>query len=71
MRCAECDRRITNAEMWELYNNPHAPASRSLQLLCWDCRILPPPAVDENRTPRRDVLAQAIEVVRSYLARAS
>lgn len=67
MRCAECERPITNAEMWELCNNPHAPTSRSMQLLCWECRIIPPPAVHEIQP---DVVAQAIEVVRSYLARA-
>lgn len=76
MRCAECDRPITNAEMWELCNNPHAPTSRSMQLLCWDCRLVPAPTAAHEAAiaaadPQADAVAQAIEVVRAYLARAS
>ncbi|HEY7833762.1 MAG TPA: hypothetical protein VIG30_09355 [Ktedonobacterales bacterium] len=72
MRCAECERSITNADMWQLCNNPLAPTSRSMELLCWDCRLVPPPAARAGGAPRSgvDVVAQAIEVVRAYLSRA-
>lgn len=72
MRCAECERSITNADMWQLCNNPRAPTSRSLELLCWDCRLVPPPPARASRVPVAglDVVAQAIEVVRAYRARA-
>ena len=71
MRCAECDRPITNADMWQLCNNPRAPTSRSMELLCWDCRLVPPPArADRAPAAGGDVVAQAIAVVRAYLSRA-
>lgn len=74
MRCAECGRLMTNAEIWQLCNNPHAPPPRSMQIVCWDCRLAPP---TEPRPPAEHpaaedvaggVVEQAIEVVRDYNA---
>jgi hypothetical protein len=38
MRCEECGRVIENNEMWQLGGDPHAPTSRSMRQMCWDCR---------------------------------
>ena len=39
MRCDECGRPIQSAEMWQLAGTRNAPPSRSMQILCRDCRV--------------------------------
>jgi hypothetical protein len=38
MRCEECGRPMKNAELWRLAADPHAPTSRSMRQMCWECR---------------------------------
>ena len=38
MRCEECGRLLTNAELWRLAWVREAPIGRSLRLLCAQCR---------------------------------
>lgn len=72
MRCEECGRVIKNAHMWQLGGDIHAPASRSMRQLCWECRERAAVPEDERNTRDNssdDVLAQADDVVRAYIAR--
>lgn len=38
MRCEQCGRVLKNAHMWRLSGDQNAPMSRSMHLLCWECR---------------------------------
>lgn len=38
MRCEECGRPMKNAELWRLAADSHAPTSRSMRQMCWECR---------------------------------
>ncbi|MDE3230439.1 MAG: hypothetical protein KGO05_11200 [Chloroflexota bacterium] len=72
MRCEECGRVIKNAHMWQLGGDIHAPTSRSMRMLCWECReraSLPEDERAASDDSSDDVLAQADEVVRAYVSR--
>jgi hypothetical protein len=56
---------MKNSELWQLGGDPNAPTSRSMQSLCWECRLKP------NKGAKSDdasVIAEAYEVVRAYEA---
>ncbi|HEX8997178.1 MAG TPA: hypothetical protein VF812_14215 [Ktedonobacterales bacterium] len=72
MRCEECGRVMKNAQMWQLGGDIHAPTSRSMRQLCWECRerASAPSATDLDAvSPSDAILAQANEVVREYESR--
>ena len=72
MRCEECGRVLKNAQMWQLGGNIHAPTSRSMRQLCWECReraSAPTVAVPRADNSSDAILAQANEVVREYESR--
>lgn len=67
MRCEECGRVLKNATMWQLGGNQNAPMSRSMRLLCWDCRendARPSPQLEPN-----SILAQAYAIVEEVESR--
>lgn len=74
MRCEECGRVLKNAQMWQLGGDIHAPTSRSMRQLCWECRerAAEPAAVAapgaSNASSNGDILAQAYEIMREYEA---
>jgi len=58
--------------MWQLGGDTHAPTSRSMRQLCWECReqaTAPTVAVAPAANSAGDVLAQAYDVVRDYESR--
>lgn len=76
MRCEECGRVLKNAQMWQLGGDAHAPTSRSMRQLCWECRerasapvgvvaSAPADAADSSDA----ILAQAYDIVREYESR--
>lgn len=82
MRCEECGRVLKNAQMWQLGGDTHAPTSRSMRQLCWECReqateprITAAPvtggadSADGAEDGPGDILAQANDIVREYEAR--
>ncbi len=72
MRCEECGRVLKNAQMWQLGGDTHAPPSRSMRQLCWECReqaTEPTAAVAPAASGAGDILTQAYEVVREYESR--
>lgn len=74
MRCEECGRVLKNAQMWQLGGDAHAPTSRSMRQLCWECReraAAPAEAVAVTTISSDDILAQACEVVREYESRSA
>jgi hypothetical protein len=63
MRCEHCGRPLKNALMWQLGGDHHAPASRSLRQLCWECReraANPEPVTNERSS---SILAEAYAIV--------
>lgn len=66
MRCDECGRHMTNAELWRLAGTPDAPTSTSMRHLCWECRDKGARAdsLDSGAT----IIREAIEAVRRYEA---
>ncbi len=67
MRCEECGRPIKNAELWQLAGDPHAPTSRSMKQLCWDCRQKAENAEKPSgRADTTSVSAEAAEGARRY-----
>jgi hypothetical protein len=64
MRCDECGRPIKNAELWQLAGDPHAPTSRSMQQLCWDCRQKA--EKPSERADATSILDEASEVASRY-----
>lgn len=72
MRCEECGRVLKNAQMWQLGGDIHAPTSRSMRQLCWECRErASASSVAEALADGSSdsILAQANEVVREYESR--
>lgn len=73
MRCEECGRVLKNAQMWQLGGDSHAPTSRSMRQLCWECRERAAASADDAVAlafdSSNDILAQAYEVVREYESR--
>lgn len=76
MRCEECGRVLKNAQMWQLGGDIHAPTSRSMQQMCWECRehvvapVAAPVSAELEAVLSSDaILAQANEVVRAYESR--
>lgn len=76
MRCEECGRVLKNAQMWQLGGNAHAPTSRSMRQLCWECRerasapasvVTSAPVIAADSSDA--ILAQAYDVVREYESR--
>jgi hypothetical protein len=69
MRCEQCGRALKNAQMWRLSGDQSAPMSRSMRLLCWDCREsdgdLKPAHQDESNS----ILAQAYAIVQEVESR--
>lgn len=39
MRCHQCGRTISNAELWQLAGNRDAPSSTTVWMQCWSCRV--------------------------------
>lgn len=69
MRCEECGRVVKNAEMWQLGGDIHAPTSRSMRQLCWECRErAAAPSIDATSADRRTdaLMAQVYEIMREY-----
>lgn len=74
MRCEECGRVLKNAQMWQLGGDAHAPTSRSMRQLCWECReraAVSNDAVASAPASSDAILAQAYEVVREYESRSA
>ncbi len=74
MRCEECGRVLKNAQMWQLGGDIHAPTSRSMRQLCWECReraSAPKNAVAFAADSSDAILAQACDVVREYESRSA
>lgn len=74
MRCEECGRVLKNAHMWQLGGDINAPTSRSMRQLCWECReraSAPKSEPETSDNSADDVLAQADDVVRAYVARSA
>ena len=74
MRCEECGRVLKNAHMWQLGGDINAPTSRSMRQLCWECReraSAPEAEPATSDSSSEDVLAQADDVVRAYVARSA
>lgn len=65
MRCEECGRMIENEEMWRLGGDPHAPTSRSMLQLCWDCRMKGVPAhlAQMAQKPRKTTATLSARVI--------
>jgi hypothetical protein len=65
MRCEECGRMIENEEMWRLGGDIHAPTSRSMLQLCWDCRMKGVPAHQAQMTqkPRKTTATLSARVI--------
>ncbi len=71
MRCEECGRPIKNAELWRLAADPHAPASRSMRQMCWECREQQGAAVTSDNSASYNtspVVVEASEVAARYVA---
>lgn len=72
MRCEQCGRVLKNAHMWQLGGDIHAPASRSMRQLCWECReraASTDPESSESIDSTNSILAQANEIVREVESR--
>ncbi|MGE5335457.1 MAG: hypothetical protein ACM3N4_12200 [Nitrososphaerota archaeon] len=65
MRCEECGRVIENEEMWRLGGDPHAPTSRSMLQMCWNCRLEGTPAYQPRPTQkaRKATVALSAKVI--------
>lgn len=73
MRCEECGRPMKNAELWRLATDPHAPTSRSMRYMCWECRERGSSATSYNSGISASryvapVVAEAAEVAERYEA---
>lgn len=67
MRCEECGRPMKNAQMWQLGGDPHAPTSRSMRQLCWDCRTAAEQVTTQEEVA--SVVLEAADIVDQYEAR--
>lgn len=69
MRCEECGRPMKNAELWRLATDPHAPTSRSMRQMCWECREQQGVSVTPGESDSRymsPVVAEASEIAAQY-----
>lgn len=69
MRCEQCGRVLKNAYMWRLSGDQNAPMSRSMRLLCWDCRESDTGAERASQVDANSILAQAYAIVQEVESR--